>query len=79
MMLLLNRYITNRGRSTAHADLFREIQLEIRQLEDLGVQVQFWLVGQEQNAAATHLAKAALRGQSARDAVKEYFAGGWSW
>lgn len=56
----VNRYRNQQGQIVVNEDMFRRLEAEVTKLENLQVQIQFWLVKEDQNEEADELAKAGL-------------------
>lgn len=68
-----NGYINVKGERVVNEDFFRRLEQEVDELNDVGVDVQFWRVPREQNGVADCLANAALEGMDEEEALDRYF------
>jgi len=68
-----NGFTSQRGVPVVNADLFRQLDDVVEDLNGWGVRVQFWHVPRAQNAVADHLARSALDGMTTDEALNEYF------
>lgn len=55
-----NRFSNARGQPVVNGELFQLVEVEVEELEDLGVKVHFWLVPRQRNQNADTLAKSVL-------------------
>lgn len=67
-----NGYIGVEGKPVKNQDLYRLLDEQVEKLEAMGVEVQFWWVGRENNTMADRLAEAALAGDTAEEALRKY-------
>lgn len=68
-----NGYLNSKSQGVVNAELFREIEQAVVDLNDLNVDVQFWHVRRRDNPIADSLANAALDGLDAEEALERYF------
>lgn len=68
-----NSFVNQKGAAVVNADLFQDLDQSVEELNDLGVEVQFWHVPRARNVVADHLAKSALNGLSADEALYVWY------
>lgn len=69
LKLRRNDYTNSKGLPVTNAALFSQLEAEVEALHKLDVGVKFWHVGREENQEAKLLAKAALNGKPAAEAL----------
>lgn len=68
----INNFINSRGRDVVNEDLFMQADDLVEELDEMGVQVQFWHVPRCDNSFADCLANAGIDGRPADDALDDY-------